>query len=453
MQDTQLSIWTRVGVEPVKMGGLYVTDNDARFSYTADYSASGLAGLSLVYPPELFRDSTIVHRQSGSLHPRFRALIPPADEQNFQRKLMLAFLREKGIEPASRFTADLALLAHTGHGGIGHVDVFPDDAVAESWYANTDSGPLVPIGEQFGFSLKDMISWLDADARFILESLGPTPSVGGAIPKLLVAIPASGWDGRISLPNKGVQKDRIDVVLKIERAQAYPGLAGLEAMTLDLHREAGFDVPRHWRAEVGGLPALAIERFDRDAQGKPVPVESLYSILAAGARDIIRHTDGSLDRIANVIDLADPLLISEKKIARLHLFRRVLLALLTGNGDLHLENLSLLDSAGAARFSPVYDPAPMRAYSMHNMLCAVPFGGYGEEPADGDPLVKACQNFAGKLSLNKADIQENVSQLLALTIDYPARVDAVETLPGENKARLIDIHRDIHQRLKALAIS
>jgi len=453
MQDTQLSIWTRVGVEPVKMGGLYVTDNDARFSYTADYSASGLAGLSLVYPPELFRDSTIVHRQSGSLHPRFRALIPPADEQNFQRKLMLAFLREKGIEPASRFTADLALLAHTGHGGIGHVDVFPDDAVAESWYANTDSGPLVPIGEQFGFSLKDMISWLDADARFILESLGPTPSVGGAIPKLLVAIPASGWDGRISLPNKGVQKDRIDVVLKIERAQAYPGLAGLEAMTLDLHREAGFDVPRHWRAEVGGLPALAIERFDRDAQGKPVPVESLYSILAAGARDIIRHTDGSLDRIANVIDLADPLLISEKKIARLHLFRRVLLALLTGNGDLHLENLSLLDSAGVARFSPVYDPAPMRAYSMHNMLCAVPFGGYGEEPADGDPLVKACQNFAGKLSLNKADIQENVSQLLALTIDYPARVDAVETLPGENKARLIDIHRDIHQRLKALAIS
>jgi len=453
MKDTQLSVWTRVGVEPVKMGVLYVTDNDARFSYAVDYSASGLAGLSLVYPPELFRDSTIVHRQSGSLHPRFRALIPPADEQNFQRKLMLAFLREKGIEPASRFEADLALLAHTGHGGIGHVDVFPDDAVAESWYANTDSGPLVPIGEQFGFSLKDVISWLDADARFILESLGPTPSVGGAIPKLLVAIPASGWDGRISLPNKADQKDRIDVVLKIERAQAYPGLAGLEAMTLDLHRQAGFDVPRYWLAEVGGLPALAIERFDRDAQGKPLPLESLYSILAAGARDIVRHTDGSLDRIANVIDLADPLLISDKKAARRHLFRRVLLALLTGNGDLHLENLSLLYGAGEARFSPVYDPTPMRAYSMHNMLCAVPFGGYGEEPGDGDPLVKACLNFARKLGLNKADFQGNVGELLGLTIDYPARVDAVETLPGDNKARLIGIHRDIRGRLTALESS
>ena len=57
MQDTQFSIWTRVGVEPVKMGVLYVTDNDARFSYTPDYSASGLAGLSLVYPPEIGRAS------------------------------------------------------------------------------------------------------------------------------------------------------------------------------------------------------------------------------------------------------------------------------------------------------------------------------------------------------------------------------------------------------------
>ncbi len=450
MRDTQLSIWTRAGAEPVKMGSLYVTDRDARFSYAPDYPARGLPGLSLVYPPELFHDSTIVHRQSGSLHPRFRALIPPADEQNFQRKLMLAFLREKGVEPASQFEADLALLAHAGHGGIGHVDVFPGDRAAESWYANTDSGPLVPIGEQFGFSLKEMISWLDADARFILESLGPTPSVGGAIPKLLVAIPAGGWDGRISLPNKAHRKGRMDVVLKIERTQAYPGLAGLEAMALDFHREAGFAVPRYWLAEVGGLPALAIERFDRDLEGKPLPLESLYSVLAAGARDIVRHTDGSLDRIARVIDLADPLLISDKKGARIHLFRRVLLALLSGNGDLHLDNLSLLGAVGEARFSPVYDPAPMRAYSMHDMVCAVPFGGYGEQSGHDDPLVRACLNFARSLSLHKHDIQQNVSDILAVSSDYRARVEAIQTLPEENKLRLIDIHTDIHRRLSVL---
>ena len=449
MQDTQLSIWTRAGGDAVKMGALYVTDVDARFSYAPGYSDLGLPGLSLVYPPELFRDNTIVHHQSGSLHPRFRALIPPADEQNFQRKLMLAFLREKGIEPASPFEADLALLAHTGHGGIGHVDAFADDESAEAWYANTDSGPLVPIGEQFGFSLKDMISWLDADARFILESLGPTPSVGGAIPKLLVAIPEHGWDGRISLPGK-TQSSRIDVVLKIERTQAYPGLAALEAMALDLHREAGFSVPRYWHAEVGGLPALAVERFDRDPQGVPVPLESLYSILAAGAKDIVRHTDGTLDRIARVIDLAEPLLVSDRKAARVHLYKRVLLALLTGNGDLHLENLSLIGVAGEAQFSPVYDPTPMRAYSMHNLLCAVPFGGYGDGEEEGDPLLHACLNFAASLSLAKSDVGDIAAELLALTKNYPERVDALDRLPGENRARLIEIHRDIHQRLAAL---
>jgi hypothetical protein len=84
------------------------------------------------------------------------------------------------------------------------------------------------------------------------------------------------------------------------------------------------------------------------------------------------------------------------------------------------------------------------------MLCAVPFGGYGEEPGDGDPLVMACLSFAHNLSLNKADIQENASELLALSSEYPARVDAVESLPGDNKARLINIHRDIHRRLTAL---
>jgi serine/threonine-protein kinase HipA len=451
MRDTELSVWTRLGGVAAKMGRLYVTDAEARFSYAPDYADRDLPGLSLVYPPKLFRDSTIVHPRGGSVHPRFRALIPPADEHNFQRKLMLAYLREKGVEPATAFEADLALLAHCGHGGIGHVDVFPHDDAAQAWYANTDSGPLVPLGEQFGFSLKEMISWLDADARFILESLGPTPSVGGAIPKLLVAIPADGWDGRISLPNRAPRDDRIDVVLKIERTPAYPGLVELEAMTLDLHRDAGFEVPRYWRAEVGGLPALAIARFDRDARGLPLPLESLYSVLAAGARDIERNTDGSLDRIARVINLADPLLIPDKKAARVHLFRRLLLALLTGNGDLHLDNLSLRGAAGEARFSPVYDPTPMRAYSMHDMLCAVPFGGYGEVESDNDPLLDACATFAANLGLPRAAVQENAAQLLAASADYPERIEALAGLPAENRARLASIHGDIRRRLQALA--
>jgi serine/threonine-protein kinase HipA len=240
------------------------------------------------------------------------------------------------------------------------------------------------------------------------------------------------------------------VVLKIERTPAYPGLVALEAMALDLHREAGFEVPRYWHAEVGGLPALAIARFDRDARGGPLPQESLFSVLAAGARDIERNTDGSLDRIGRVIDLADPALIADRRAAREHLFRRLLLALLTGNGDLHLDNLSLLGPEGEARFSPVYDPTPMRAYSRHDMLCAVPFGGYGEKAPHGDPLVDACLTFAANIGLRKASVRDSVAELLALIGDYPERVEAVPGLPADNKARLASIHRDICRRLQRL---
>jgi serine/threonine-protein kinase HipA len=451
MPDIELSVWTRASGEPVKMGRLYVTDVEARFTYSDDFPERGLPGLSLIYPPALFRDNAIVHRRAQSVHPRFRALIPPAGQDNFQRRLMLAYLRETGIHPSSAFEEDLALLAQCGHGGIGHVDVFADDSAAENWYRNADSGPLVSLGEQFGFSLKEMISWLDADARLILESLGPTPSVGGAIPKLLVAIPAHGWDGRISLPNRVPRGDRLDVVLKIERTSAYPGLVALEALTLDVHREAGFDAPRYWRAEAGGLPALAVARFDRDEHGLPVPLESLYSILAAGARDIEHSSDGSLDRVGAVIELADPVLVADKKAAREHLFRRLLLALLTGNGDLHLDNLSLLGPAGRARFSPVYDPTPMRAYTRHDMLCAVPFGGYGERLRDGDALVEACRSFATGLGLRKSSVQRSVTDMLAASADYPDRLETLDEVPVDNRRRLQNIHGEMRARLQSLA--
>jgi serine/threonine-protein kinase HipA len=106
--------------------------------------------------------------------------------------------------------------------------------------------------------------------------------------------------------------------------------------------------------------------------------------------------------------------------------------------------------AGEAQFSPVYDPTPMRAYSMHNMLCAVPFGGYGEGTGEGDALLQACSNFAASLSLTKSDVEDIAGELLSLTGNYPERVDAIDSLPGENRARLIEIHKDIHQRLLAL---
>ncbi|HIO13733.1 MAG TPA: hypothetical protein EYN15_00870, partial [Chromatiales bacterium] len=43
-------------------------------------------------------------------------------------------------------------------------------------------------------------------------------------------------------------------------------------MALDMRRAAGFDVPRYWACGFKGMPALAIERFDRDGQSTPCRV-------------------------------------------------------------------------------------------------------------------------------------------------------------------------------------
>ncbi len=154
--------------------------------------------------------------------------------------------------------------------------------------------------------------------------MGPTPSVGGAIPKLLLSIPESGWDGRIGLPTRQKTPGVIDVVLKLEQTTRYPGIIELE-----MHRETGFDVPRYWSCFFKGMPALAIERFDRDQNNTPLCSETLYSILASGV-PLNNHYDYRYDLIAQAIDLSPVEFISNTSEAKLHLFKRLLMALLTG---------------------------------------------------------------------------------------------------------------------------
>ena len=72
--------------------------------------------------------------------------------------------------------------------------------------------------------------------------------------------------------------------------------------------------------------------------------------------------------------------------AKEYVFKRLILSFLTGNGDLHLENLSIIEREGERFFSPVYDPTPMRAYKIHDMLSPMSFGNYGEF-ASNDEMV------------------------------------------------------------------
>jgi serine/threonine-protein kinase HipA len=117
------------------------------------------------------------------------------------------------------------------------------------------------------------------------------------------------------------------------------------------------------------------------------------------------------------------------------------MALLTGNGDLHLENLSISCNNGIKGFSRIYDPTPMRAYAQHDMLSVMPFGEYGETPEGSEQTVtlkQAIKRFAKNCGLSKTRSEEIVDDCLAKTSEFSLRVGELKTVPEENKERLIN---------------
>ncbi|HEY9200647.1 MAG TPA: HipA domain-containing protein [Gammaproteobacteria bacterium] len=457
MKDRIAVVWTRLGPQPSKMGTLTVTEREARFTYEPAYSQSGLRGLGLVYPADRF-DSTIIRPRSEyfDLFPPLQALIPPRAERNFQRALLLQYLNSIHVSPAPGFATDWEMLTHAGHGAIGHLDVFSDDQAALQWYASPSKKGLVELDGKFGFSLKEFMTWFDGDAEALIELLGPTPSVGGAIPKIPLSISRSGWDGRIGLPTRYGDSGRTDIILKLENNHQYPGITELEALALQLHQQAGFEVPRFWPVEVNGLRALAIERFDRNHNGGTVFMESIYSILASGSKHISHHYSARYDHIAQALDNPRLQIVSQRKAAKQHLLERLIMAMLTGNGDLHLENLAIIERNGELQFSPVYDPTPMRAYRLHDMLFppGMSFGNYGEMPDNRtgeqpEDFKQAMQRFIKNLGISRNDYLNSLERLLKASADYPQQIQALNTLPTDNKNQLIAIHQKTRRLFEA----
>jgi serine/threonine-protein kinase HipA len=455
--DKEAVIWTRVGGNANRMGRLYVTDKECRFTYDENFLQQDLPGLGMVYAPTFYGTTTISRDRKTpfDLFPPVQSLIPPRQSDNFQRNLALKYLQTKhdhtfNTQDMASFDTDWEILKVSGHGGIGHLDVFENDTLAENWYNNPPLHQLMELTDELGFSLKQFMTWFEEDIEVFIQTVGPTPSVGGAIPKLLLSIPESGWDGRIGLPTRQKTPGIIDVVLKFEQTTRYPGIIELEMLALEIHRQAGFDVPRYWPCAFKGMPALAIERFDRDQNNTPLCSESLYSIFASGV-PLNNHYDYRYDLIAQALDMSPVNIVDDIRAAKRHLFKRLVMALLTGNGDLHLENLSITCCNNIKGFTKIYDPAPMRAYAQHDMLSVMPFGEYGETPDGFDEpvsLKQAVERFAKSCGLNKSQAEEITEQSLSDTSTFSSRVGELKTVPDENKERLIKQTETVRKKLQ-----
>ncbi len=433
-------IWTRFSGTPEKMGNLVLLGEQVSFTYTKAYLLSGHPGFCLLGDGAIWGVDTVTYPISERIptFPRLLTLIPGNNPRNLQRRHYLNILRAKtGKEPQPGRETEWQLLVAGGHGGIGHIDVFADDIAAEAWYRSGMASPkAVAIAKasnsrsQLWRMLKRNVldENIDFDPQLVEETLGPTPSVGGMIPKLLVSVASADSEPVFYPPGA---KDKEDVVLKIEPPE-YNGLLDLEALCLDIHREAGFDVPVYHRYHVDDLQFLAVERFDL-VNGKPIPMESLFSVIATGDHLFRETGDILLDELGPILERFEQVAMLEKNTGE-QLYRRILMALVTGNGDLHLDNIALLGGLSACRLTPVFDPAPMRAWPRHNLVSAIPFDPSAYEDR-GIFFVYLGRSFG----LTAKKVQQCILDTFDATSSYIDRVMGLDRVPLRQRSQLVDI--------------
>lgn len=450
--DKHAVIWTRCESGPIKMADIVVTPKQTRFSYTKEFieyddehtAECNVGGVSLLAPTQQYKTEQVTYlaKDTIPLYPRLMSMLPARNETNIQRRLYTRILEKSAIPPTPGLDTDWEILLLSAHNGIGHLDIFRDDRVAEHYYNNPEQRNLLTSRSSYWKQIQSEIknTVYDIDDDELLDAFGPTPSVGGMIPKILVAIPESQeWQGEFSSPGTtevdGVQY--VDVILKIE-PMGYEGVLALEALCLEIHRELGFDVPKFWLSEIDGMQVLAIKRFDRvihNGKSYPIPMESFFSVFAIGDKYFQSNSDTDLEEMAyRIARLAKVANLDVREIQQ-ELYRRLIVALFTGNGDLHLENISFLGGASNVSLSPVYDPAPMRAWSRHNTRFAIPLVFDNELGGLRENLIQLGEAY----QYTKKQAKNLIDEMADKTKDYVQRVKELNGVPEQNKKLLIEI--------------
>ena len=447
MRDLPGVIWTRASGMPRKLGSFVVSDDQFRTSY--DPEAAGLPPISLALPMEELNGVPYVHHSTETLlYPAFIwSKIPQPTPEGYPRNLQrLIYARAVAAlrRPPPGIETDYEILLLAGRDGIGHLDIFRSDEAAASFYdarrKSLRKAALVAEPDTMWSLVRRVVAGVDQDAEAleaISSAVGPTPSVPGMIPKLPAAIPdRPKWDGRMSVPGVSAigNEPFVDAIVKVE-PEVYPGIVALEEIAYQLHRELGFETPRTWRRSVDdGTRLLAIERFDRRG-GMPIPMESLFSILSIfGGRNtnVLTPTDSAYSLVADALKNTDPVVSYRARRDQEEFFRRLVISVLTGNGDMHLENIAILGGPNERRLSPVFDPAPMRAYPRHSQLSAVKwFVGDPDQMSSNIPadIADRIERMARACGLKPTAAGENVEELLIGTRDFVERCRADPEVP------------------------
>lgn len=336
----------------------------------------------------------------GALPPFFANLLP-------EEKLREAM--EKHHAASVRPGNDFDLLAALGSNLPGAVRALPSD------------GDLVPAGSEAEGKKK---------ARF---------SLAGVQMKLSV-MKNTGKESGITL---AVDDEQGQYIAKFP-SLTHIGLSENEFAILALAEALGMDVPERElveKTEFAGIPeefntmstgkVLLIRRFDRGADGARVHMEDFAQVF--GRYPSEKYTGAAYHNIASALTSG----VSFD--SALEFVRRLALAAMVGNGDMHLKNWSLLYPADGLKptLSPVYDVLSTIPYIPKDGL-ALSLAG---EKSFKALTLERWRNFANRSRLPEGAVMSAVAETAAAVRGKWSVLAERDVVPAQVLER-IDAHID-----------
>ena len=314
-----------------------------RFTYLSDVIEEDGPALSVRLPP---RTEPYTH---GAVHSYFANLLP---EDEYGRLVA----RTLGV--SERNVA--GMLGAIGGECAGAVSIWPEGE------APSLKPDYQPVPEE---ALDRLLDAADASERMAVVRDNRLSLAGGMEKLALLERKGTWWRGMAGAPTNRI--------LKWPQPQ-FPDQNYNELFCLELWREVGLPVPL---ARVLGrtTAVLVVERYDRlahtgDQSPRQIHQEDFCQALGL---DSTRKYQGGGDRGPGLANSAEVIRAHCSGPARglLLLVRWALANFLTGNGDGHGKNLSLLHAPDGIRLAPFYDVASTLAYSGLSRKLAMAVGG------------------------------------------------------------------------------
>jgi len=375
------------------------TSGGVEFRYLADWVSSGGPAVATSLP--VSADPLLT--PGGALPSYFAGLLPEGRRLGVLRR-----------EVKTSADDELSLLLAVGADAIGDVQVVPAGVRPE------DVPPRIATKDFATISFADLVAELGIHAQ--------RSALPGVQDKTSAAM--------INLP---VARSGERAILKLNPVDSFPHLVENEAFFLDAAAGSGLTVPKHELVtDHAGALGLLVHRFDRvtaDGTVRALAVEDGCQAADHPPADkYLLDTGQVFAALAAICDAPT--------VAGRDLLRQLAFAYLTGNGDAHAKNFSVLqDLTGEWRVSPAYDLPSSQPYGDNTM--AMPIGGRTDSGLGSDAFVALGEGLGVPARATRRMLDE-------LTDRADRWLPDLDRLPFD-QGRIRKLRRVIDHRRKRLA--